>query len=133
MSMGGPMQTMPHMGGMPEQQPGQPDQQAMAQSGAAFRINSANVLKLMYGRTISSISSGIAAGVLGLTGIQGILFYFLSCLMVTGALVAKTKAKPQLYLTNSWKATILDGVFDRTMILPYLLFWTFAYALCHIY
>jgi len=127
------MDSMSPTGDMLQQQPSQPAQAAMAPSGSTVRINSANLLKVTYSRTISSISSGIAAGVLGLTGIQGMLFYFLSCLMMTGALIAKTKAKPQLYLTNSWKATILDGVFDRNIILPYLLFWTFAYAICHIY
>lgn len=46
-----------------------------------------NLAQVDYCRTSASVASGCAAGILGLTGIWGFLFYFLSATLVSVSLV----------------------------------------------
>ncbi|XP_021730386.1 ER membrane protein complex subunit 6-like isoform X2 [Chenopodium quinoa] len=72
-------------------------------------INAENVQSNMkviyYSRTFMSIVGGIIAGILGFTGLTGFIFYFLVMAVTSVGLTAKS----------------------------FVLFWTFAYDIVHIF
>ena len=72
-------------------------------SEAAVRGNAAI---LDYCRTSVSALSGATAGILGLTGLHGFIFYFLASVLLS---------------------VLIGGLFT------YVLFWTFLYGMVHVY
>lgn len=72
---------------------------------------------------------GSIAGILGLTGFSGACFYLLVSLGVSLALLLKAEIKPGRFFPKPWSTIFLAGVFERNMLLSYLLFWTFFYSL----
>lgn len=89
-----------------------------------------NFSAVEYCKTFTSALSGSCAGILGLTGIVGFGFYFVSALMLWLMILYKAGddskkyfRQRQILLTNG----ILDGLFT------YILFWTFLYGMVHVY
>ncbi|XP_059462164.1 uncharacterized protein LOC132191230 [Corylus avellana] len=89
-----------------------------------------NMKIIYYSRTFLSIIGGVIAGILGFTGWTGFIFYFLVMAITSVGLVAKAGFSIDSYF-NSWNQVILDGFFSGLM--SFVLFWTFAYDMVHIF
>lgn len=86
---------------------------------------------LDYCQTAVSATSGSAAGILGLTGLNGFVFYFICSFILSVSIL--------FYLgQNNTKKFFLSKktIFTSTLwsgIQTYLLFWTFLYGMVHVY
>ena len=85
---------------------------------------------LEQSRTCQAAVSGIASGILGLTGAVGFLFYFL-CIFIQ-AFIWDYKAGFQWanFFPTRWlliSHALVGGLFT------YVLFWVFVYGLVHVY
>ncbi|BBN19306.1 ER membrane protein complex subunit 6 [Marchantia polymorpha subsp. ruderalis] len=89
-----------------------------------------NMRIIYYSRTFLSIVGGVVAGVLGLSAISGFLCYFIIMLLVSGGIAAKTKFDIFSYF-DSWQRITVDGITAGFM--SFVLFWTFAYDIVHIF
>ncbi|XVE65480.1 hypothetical protein DITRI_Ditri08aG0003300 [Diplodiscus trichospermus] len=89
-----------------------------------------NMKVIYYSRTFMSIIGGVIAGILGFTGLMGFIFYFLVMAITSGGLIAKAKFSVHSYF-DSWNRIILDGIMGGLM--SFVLFWTFAYDIVHIF
>ncbi|KAK9089993.1 hypothetical protein Sjap_023170 [Stephania japonica] len=89
-----------------------------------------NMKIIYYSRTFLSIISGVIAGILGLTGLTGFIFYFLVMAITSVGLIAKANFSIHAYFT-SWNQIIVDGFLSGLM--SFVLFWTFAYDIVHIF
>ncbi|OAY36924.1 ER membrane protein complex subunit 6 [Manihot esculenta] len=89
-----------------------------------------NMKVIYYSRTFLAIISGVIAGILGFTGLTGFIFYVLIMAITSLGLVAKAKFSVHSYF-DSWNRIILDGFFGGLM--SFVLFWTFAYDIVHIF
>ncbi|KAL1320755.1 hypothetical protein HN51_065458 [Arachis hypogaea] len=93
--------------------------------------NMQNNMKIIYySRTFLSIIGGVVAGILGFTGLKGFVFYLLLMAVTSVGLVAKAKFSIQTYF-DSWNRVLLDGFLGGLM--SFVLFWTFAYDIVHIF
>lgn len=89
-----------------------------------------NAAVLDYCRTSVSALSGATAGILGLTGLYGFIFYFLSSFLLSLLLILKAgrrwnkcfKSRRPLFTGG-----LVGGLFT------YVLFWTFLYGMVHVY
>jgi hypothetical protein len=90
-----------------------------------------NFRQLETFHTVISIFAGCIAGVLGLTGIEGLVLLTIIFLLTMIGMMLKMKMKSSRYLTN----TIYDLEFSMFsgQCLTYILFWTSTFALVHIY
>ncbi|XP_054820612.1 uncharacterized protein LOC129319931 [Prosopis cineraria] len=89
-----------------------------------------NMKTIYYSRTFMSIIGGVVAGILGFTGLKGFVFYFLIMAFTSIGLIAKAKFSIHSYF-DSWNRVLLDGFFGGLM--SFVLFWTFAYDIVHIF
>uniref|UniRef100_A0A7S4JIP4 ER membrane protein complex subunit 6 n=1 Tax=Paramoeba aestuarina TaxID=180227 RepID=A0A7S4JIP4_9EUKA len=90
-----------------------------------------NVKTISRGRTALSLVLGGAAGVLGLTGLKGILFYFILSVLILGVgFLLKTQSSPHTFVP-ALASYFLIGVFESMM--SYLLFWTLVYDMVHVF
>ncbi|VFQ61003.1 unnamed protein product [Cuscuta campestris] len=89
-----------------------------------------NVKIIYYSRTFMAIIGGVIAGVLGLTGLMGFIFYFLIMGITSVGLLAKAKFSVFSYF-ESWNRIMLDGFLGGLM--SFVLFWTLAYDIVHIF
>uniref|UniRef100_A0A2P2M5C0 ER membrane protein complex subunit 6 n=1 Tax=Rhizophora mucronata TaxID=61149 RepID=A0A2P2M5C0_RHIMU len=89
-----------------------------------------NMKVIYYSRTFLSIIGGVIAGILGLTGLTGFIFYFLIMGITSIGLIAKAKFFIHSYF-DSWNQVVLDGFLGGLM--SFVLFWTFAYDIVHIF
>jgi len=94
---------------------------------AAMQHNGAVV---EYARTCTAVFSGFGAGVLGLTALYGFGFYVLAIAGMWLLVVAKAGSDYQKYFTSR-KAILFNGFFGA--MFTYILCWTFAYGMVHIY
>ncbi|CAN6548441.1 unnamed protein product [Malus baccata var. baccata] len=106
-------------------------------SEAAFDVPTLNAENLQsnmkiiyYSRTFMSIIGGVIAGILGFTGLTGFIWYFLIMTVTSVGLIAKTGFEVYSYF-DSWNQIILDGFLGG--LLSFVLFWTFAYDIVHIF
>ncbi|CAL9775480.1 unnamed protein product [Musa acuminata subsp. burmannicoides] len=81
-------------------------------------------------RTFLSIIGGVIAGIWGFTGLTGFIFYFLVMAAASFSLAAKAQFSVCTYF-DSWNRIFLDGIFGGLM--SFVLFWTFAYDIVHIF
>lgn len=89
-----------------------------------------NINVIDYSRAFLAVISGSSAGVLGLTGLQGFIFYFILSFIMSLLLVYKTgKHWDRYFLSrwNIWTSGILGELFT------YLLVWTFMYGMIHVF
>ncbi|XP_066309423.1 uncharacterized protein [Miscanthus floridulus] len=89
-----------------------------------------NVKSINYSRTFLSIISGVVAGIWGFTGLMGFVFYFLVMMVASLMLLVKAKFSVHTYF-DSWNRIIIEGVLGGLM--SFVLFWTFAYDIVHIF
>ncbi|KQK04995.1 ER membrane protein complex subunit 6 [Brachypodium distachyon] len=89
-----------------------------------------NVRSILYSRTFLSIIGGVVAGIWGFTGLTGFIFYFLIMMVASLGLLAKSKFSVHTYF-DSWSRILVEGVFGGLM--SFVLFWTFAYDIVHIF
>ncbi|CAA7407586.1 unnamed protein product [Spirodela intermedia] len=89
-----------------------------------------NMKVIYYSRTFLSIIGGVIAGIWGFTGLTGFIFYVLIMGITSLGLAAKAKFSAQTYFDN-WNRILLDGFFGGLM--SFVLFWTFAYDIVHIF
>lgn len=75
-------------------------------------------------------NSSVLAGILGLTGILGFVFYGLSVLGLWVMILAKSGANWQKYFIS--RQSLLTTGFLAGMC-TYVLFWTFLYGMVHVY
>ncbi|XP_059645312.1 uncharacterized protein LOC132286880 [Cornus florida] len=93
--------------------------------------NMINNMKIVnYSRTFMSIIGGVIAGILGFTGLNGFIFYFLAMAITSVGLAAKAGFSTHSYF-DCWNRIILDGFLGGLM--SFVLFWTFAYDIVHIF
>ncbi|KAJ4842938.1 hypothetical protein Tsubulata_042335 [Turnera subulata] len=89
-----------------------------------------NMKVIYYSRTFLSIIGGVMAGILGFTGLTGFIFYFLIMAITSVGLIAKAKFSVDSYF-DSWNRVAFDGFLGGLM--SFVLFWTFAYDIVHIF
>ncbi|CAL5393508.1 unnamed protein product [Camellia sinensis] len=65
-------------------------------------------------RTFMSIMGGVIAGILGFTGLNGFIFYFLVMAITSVGLIAKAGFSIHSYF-DSWNQIILDGILGGLM------------------
>ena len=82
-------------------------------------------------QTVLYIVGGIIAGILGLTGLKGLIMYLILTAISSVTLLLKTKFKLAKYSDASLLGLASNGLTNYSM--SYVLFWTFTYALVHIY
>ncbi|ELK03717.1 ER membrane protein complex subunit 6 [Pteropus alecto] len=96
-------------------------------SEAAVRGNAA---VLDYCRTSVSALSGATAGILGLTGLYGFIFYLLASILLSLLLILKAGRRWNKYFKSRrplFTGGLIGGLFT------YVLFWTFLYGMVHVY
>ncbi|KAJ8936964.1 hypothetical protein NQ318_015627 [Aromia moschata] len=101
---------------------------AVAYSELAIRNNLSIV---EYCRTSVAAVSGCTAGVLGLTGLYGALFFIVA---VTGfwlMLLFKAGIDSWRKFFISRKSLLINGIFGH--FFTYILCWTFIYGMVHVY
>ncbi|XP_045800841.1 ER membrane protein complex subunit 6-like [Trifolium pratense] len=89
-----------------------------------------NMKIIYYSRTFLSIIGGVVAGILGFTGLKGFVFYSLLMAFTSLGLIAKAKFSIHTYF-DSWNRVLIDGFLGGLM--SFVLFWTFAYDIAHIF
>jgi len=92
-----------------------------------------NMATAEYCRTSISALGGVTAGILGLTGLLGFVFYVLCALMLFVGLALKaggTKAKSKQYFLARRQLLIAGQI---GALFTYILFWTFLYGMVHVY
>jgi len=91
---------------------------------------SSNNYVVYFSRICVSSLAGCAIGILGITGIYGLLCYFLSYALLTVLLLMKMQFNTEIYF-QSTSQLIWDGLFQG--LLSYVLFWTLLYDIVHVY
>lgn len=90
-----------------------------------------NVGILEYSRTVQAAASGFAAGVLGLTGLYGFIFYFICAFLQSVFWLWKAGfVHSERYFIGK-SALIQHSLFGG--LFTYVLFWTFLYGMVHVY
>jgi len=92
-----------------------------------------NMKAIAYIRTVSTIAGGFAAGIFGLTGLKGFLFFAVHFLLTSLAVVTmKMGGRVPIYIPKtSFQSFLSDGMVGEA--LAFVLYWTLMYALVHIY
>ncbi|XP_013415733.1 ER membrane protein complex subunit 6 [Lingula anatina] len=88
-----------------------------------------NAAVLDYCRTSMSALSGSTAGILGLTGLFGFIFYFVTAFILSVMLLMKAGSQWHRYFRSRigfFTGGLLGGLFT------YILFWTFLYGMVHV-
>ena len=85
---------------------------------------------LDYCQTSMSALSGCAAGILGLTGLYGFIFYFICSLFLSVLILMYLGTGSKRFFASKSQIvtqTLWSGV------QTYLLFWTFSFGMVHVY
>ncbi|XP_031633241.1 ER membrane protein complex subunit 6 [Contarinia nasturtii] len=101
--------------------------ETVAYSESAIRHNASAV---EYCRTSMAALSGSTAGIMGLTGIIGFLFYLVSVLGLWCLLLLKTGSNWKKFFINR-QSLLTNGFLGG--LCTYVLFWTFLYGMVHVY
>ncbi|CEM00572.1 unnamed protein product [Vitrella brassicaformis CCMP3155] len=81
-------------------------------------------------RNFAAIVSGLAAGILGLTGLWGLLVFVMATLGISLILLARVNFDTSLYFPTVKE--VLIGQFWHGMM-SFILFWTLAYDMVYIF
>ena len=82
-------------------------------------------------QTVIYIVGGIISGILGLTGLRGLILYLALAAIISVALLIKMKFKVSKYTDATLFGLTSNGLSNYSM--SFVLFWTLTYALVHIY
>uniref|UniRef100_A0A1L8EHB5 ER membrane protein complex subunit 6 n=1 Tax=Haematobia irritans TaxID=7368 RepID=A0A1L8EHB5_HAEIR len=99
----------------------------IAYSEAAIRHN---ISAVEYCRTSMAAITGCAAGILGLNGLLGFLFYFISVFVLWFLVLMKSGTHWRKFFIN--RQSLLTNSFMGALC-TYVLFWTFLYGMVHVY
>lgn len=94
----------------------------------ALMINGAQIGRV---RVLMCIVSGIICGILGLTGLQGLLFFIVSSFLTDIGLIGKMKFNLKEYTNAPVYQFLLEGLSSTAM--SFILFWTLSFAVVYIY
>ncbi|CAM8979525.1 unnamed protein product [Rhodiola kirilowii] len=89
-----------------------------------------NMKTIYYSRTFLSIIGGVVAGIMGFTSLTGFIFYFLVMALTSLMLIVKANFNIHSYF-DGWNRVLFDGFLSGLM--SFVLFWTFAYDIVHIF
>eukprot|EP00794_Sanderia_malayensis_P010850 gene10850-12003_t len=89
-----------------------------------------NINVVDYSRAFLAVISGSSAGILGLTGLQGFVFYLALSLLMSVLLVFKTGKHWDRFFLSRWSMWGA-GIFGE--LFTYLLVWTFMYGMIHVF
>ncbi|XP_063711488.1 ER membrane protein complex subunit 6-like [Symsagittifera roscoffensis] len=90
-----------------------------------------NMAVLEYCRTCGASLGGAAAGIIGLTGIQGFLFVLFVLLATNTCIFIKAGLGQSHKYFISSKSVVTSSIFS--FLFTYVLFWTFFYGIVHVY
>jgi hypothetical protein len=90
-----------------------------------------NMKQLELFNIVIYMAAGTIAGISGLTGLRGALVLLIVSIISTIGLVVKMKFDPNSYTNLSTAGLLTTGI--STQWLPFVFFWTFSYAMVHIY
>jgi hypothetical protein len=90
-----------------------------------------NMKKIDSFLTMLYIVSGVVSGVLGFTSLRGLFLYIVLSLVITFALLVKMQFDVKKYTVMPVHSLLIHGMSTHAM--SFVLFWTLAYALVHIY
>lgn len=91
-----------------------------------------NAYAAAFVRTLMAVVVGAACGVLGVTGAMGFAAYAAQHLVVSAVLLQVARWRPVDFFPNASLVGFACGSLGDDVI-AFLLFWTMAYALVHIY
>jgi len=78
-------------------------------------------------RTLMTIVAGVITGILGLTGAWGVLSYLASHAVVSLALLALLRFRPDSYFPGGhWATFIINGVGENRIL--FILLWALGFA-----
>ncbi|VEL43269.1 unnamed protein product [Protopolystoma xenopodis] len=89
-----------------------------------------NLTVVGYCRTSIAAISGCTAGILGLTGLMGFLFYLLTSCILSLLMMQKAGSNWRKYFLQK-SSLLIHGIFGE--MTTYILFWTFIYGMVHVY
>lgn len=112
----------------PDQQPQQNDSKNEKMSMELLVKNNQQIDKF---QTVIYIAGGIISGILGLTGVEGLILYIGLVVVASVSLLFKMGFKVSKYSDSSLIGLASNGLTNYAM--SFVLFWTLAYALVHIY
>ena len=94
----------------------------------------ANMESTNFVRTWAIVVSACAAGITGVTGGAGFALYAVQHALVVAALLWSMRWRPADYLPGMTTLSfVTTGLADLSNALTFVLFWTVAFALVHIY
>ena len=82
-------------------------------------------------RSYLTLFGAVGAGVVGATGLRGLLFFVGTYVLGSVALLTRMRCNPADYTSESLTKFVITGA--PGYALSFVLFWTLAYALVHIY
>lgn len=83
-------------------------------------------------RIFGSLLAGLVAGILGVTGWTGFLYYFAAHAVVAGLLWQKTGGQIENYFPTR-NGLLVGDVFGSTTLLTFILFWTISNNFIHLF
>lgn len=84
-------------------------------------------------RIICALFSGAACGILGVQGLSGFGLYFAQHAAATLLVIAKTHGQPGKYFFSGYKDAALAHIAASETFMTFLLVWTIAFNLAHIF
>ena len=82
-------------------------------------------------RSYLTLFGAVGAGVVGATGLRGLLFFVGTYVLGSIALLTRMRCNPVDYTSENLTKFVIMGA--PGYALSFVLFWTLAYALVHIY
>lgn len=89
-----------------------------------------NLMILDYCKTSMSALSGITAGVIGLYGVYGFIFYFICAFVLWALMLLRMGPNYKKYFKKR-TAILTNGL--GSGLFTFVLFWTFIYGMVHVY
>lgn len=82
-------------------------------------------------RTAVSVIGGATAGTLGLTGLNGFLFFIVTVAILASLLCIRSGNNWKQYFMNRFNPFVMSSIFSSAFL--YVVFWTFFYGLVNVY
>ena len=82
-------------------------------------------------RSLQCIVCGIICGILGLTGLHGLMFFIGASFLTDLTVLAKMKFHVKEYTNTSLLQFLIEGLSFTSM--SFVLFWTLSFAIVYIY